>query len=533
MLFNLVEILIVTLMCCVGSIHYVHVLQMGRYQLPAYRQWMSRNRDRLLKENVLLAFVAALMSLYLPVFLSMFIKVEDIRQAVSGWLALLLFAGAAGFIAWRDYNLPTKKPFVMTHRVRRFTAVLAVLCLLAASILRAVTIPPYFLFAAMPYMVELTALIINPYEAKVNAGFFKSARQRIRKHPHLITIGITGSFGKTNVKFMLRDMLAKRYKVLATPASFNTAMGISRVVNDDLTDDHEIFIAEMGATHVGDIKELVDLVRPKYGILTSIGNRHLDTFGSLENIASTKYELIQGLPKEGGFAVFGSGDDYIDRLYAMCKKDKCRVSLDPRADADVHAEGIAYSEQGTRFTLVFSDGARIECATPLLGSYNVKNLLLAAALARRLDVSPEQIADAAAHLKPIEHRLQLTVEDLNVIDDTLNEDPDGAFEALRVLAQMPGRRIVVTPGMGDLGQQEADINYALGTVMADCADTVILVGAQNSQRGLRRGLLQSRFPRSALHTVDDMDDASDLLEELSDTGDTVLFESHVPDYVEG
>ena len=532
MLFNLVEILIVTLMCCVGSVHYVHVLQMGRYQLPAYRNWMSRNRERLLKENVLLAFIAALLSLYLPVFLSMFIKIENVRRAVAGWLALLLFAGAAGLIAWRDYNLPAKKPFVMTHRVRRFTAVMAVLCLLAAAILRAVTIPPYFLFAAMPYMVQLTALIINPYEAKVNAGFFKSAKQKIRKHPHLITIGITGSFGKTNVKFMLRDMLSKKYNVLATPASFNTAMGISRVVNDDLTDEHEIFIAEMGATHVGDIKELVELVRPKYGILTSVGKRHLDTFGSLENIASTKYELIQGLPKEDGFAVFGSGDDYIDRLYAMCKKDKCRVSLDPRESADVRAEGIAYSDRGTAFTLIFGEDERVRCQTPLLGSFNVKNILLAAALAKKLEVPTELIAEAISELKPIEHRLQLTAEELNVIDDTLNEDPDGAFEALRVLAQMPGQRIVVTPGMGELGQQETDINYALGTVMADCADTVILVGSANSQRGLRRGLLQSGFSRGMLHSVEDMDDASELLEEISEAGDTVLFESHVPDYEE-
>ena len=532
MFFNVVEILIVTLMCCVGSVHYVHVLQMSRYQLPAYRQWMSKNRDRLLKENVLLAFVAALVSLYLPILLSMFINVETVRTAVANWLALLLFSGAAGCIAWRDYNLPTRKPFVMTHRARRFTAVLAVLCLLAAAILRAVTIPSYFLFAAMPYMVLLTAMIINPYEAKVNAGFFKSARQKIRQHPHLITIGITGSFGKTNVKFMLRDMLSKKYKVLATPASFNTAMGISRVVNDDLTDEHEVFIAEMGATHVGDIKELVDLVRPKYGILTSIGNRHLDTFGSLENIASTKYELIQGLPKEGGCAVFGSGDDYIDRLYMMCKKEKRRVSLNAKEPADLYAEGIAYSENGTSFTMVLSDGSRLPCRTPLLGRYNVKNILLATAMAMKLEVPTEQIVEVIAALKPIEHRLQLTVEDLNVIDDTLNEDPDGAFEALRVLAQMPGKRIVVTPGMGDLGNQETDINYALGTVMADSADTVILVGSRNSQRGLRRGLLQSGFSRSRLHAVEDMDDASELLEEISEDGDTVLFESHVPEFEE-
>ena len=142
------------------------------------------------------------------------------------------------------------------------------------------------------------------------------------------------------------------------------------------------------------------------------------------------------------------------------------------------------------------------------------------------------IVEAVKELEPIEHRLQLTVDDLNVIDDTLNEDPDGAFEALRVLEQMPGRRIVVTPGMNGLGNRETEVNYALGTVMADCADTVILVGALNSQRGMRRGLVQSGFSRSNLHAVDDMDDASELLEEIADHGDTVLFESRVPEFEE-
>ena len=529
MFFNIVEIVIVTLMSCVASVRYVHALQMGRYQLTTYRLWLSRNRDRVLRENVLLAFAAAIVSLYLPVLLSMFVTGEAVRRTLSNVLAILLFVGVTGYIAWRDYTAPSKKPFVITHRVRRFTAVLAALNLLAASILRALTIPPYFLFAAVPYMVELSALIINPYEARLNAGFFRSAKQKIRRHPHLTTIGITGSFGKTSVKFMLRDMLAKKFNVLATPASFNTAMGISRVINDDLTDEHEVFIAEMGATHVGDIKELVELVKPKYGILTSIGSRHLDTFGSLENIASTKYELIQGLPRDGGFAVFGSGDDYIDRLYAMCRHDKCRVSLDPRSDAYVRATGISYSEKGTSFTLIRGDEA-IPCRTPLLGAFHVKNLLLAAALALRMGLSLQEIADAAKDFKPIEHRLQLTVEDLVVIDDTLNEEPDAAFEALRVLSQMPGQRIAVTPGLTELGAQESEVNYALGTVLADCADAVILVGGENSQRALRRGLLQSGFPRSRLHAVDEMDDASELLEEISEKGDTVLFESNVAEY---
>ena len=531
MLFTILEVLIVTLGCCAASVQYVHALQMGRYQLPAYRHWLARNRDHVLKENVPWAFAAAILRAYLPVLLSMFMAGEAFRRTLSNWLVLVLFTGFMGFFTWRDYTRPSKKPFVVTQRVRRLLTVLFLLCLAVATLLVLVSIPVYFLFAGMPFLVLLSAMIINPYEARLNAGFFKSAKKKIREHKQLITIGITGSYGKTNVKFILRDLLGMKYNVLATPASFNTAMGISRVVNEQLKPEHEVFIAEMGATHVGDIKELVDLVRPKYGILTSIGPRHMDTFGSLENIASTKFELIQGLPRDG-LAVFGVGDDYIKRLFALCKHEKCRVGFDGDDGAFLRAEGLGFSDKGSSFTMRCADGGTIFCRTRLLGTYNVKNILLAAALALKLGLTLEQVAEGVRKLNPIEHRMQLIPGELTVIDDSLNEDADSAFEAMRVLAQMPGRRIVVTPGLGEQGGQEADVNFALGTVMADCADAVILVGRRAFSRSIIRGMLKSNFSRSNLHTAEDMEDATEILHEISDAGDTVLFESRIPEYEE-
>lgn len=529
MFFSIVEIVIVALACCAASVHYVHLLQMERYQLPAYRQRLGRCRDRILKENVLWSFVAAILSLYLPVLLAMFMTGEGARRALAGWVVLLLFAGLMAWIAWRDYSRPSRRPFAVTHRMRRLLSVLFALCLAAAILMEVVHIPVYFLFAVMPYLVLLAAMIINPYETRLNASFFRSARKKILARKDLITIGITGSYGKTNVKFILKELLSAKYNVLMTPASFNTAMGISRVINDDLKDEHQVFIAEMGATHVGDIRELVDLVRPKYGILTSIGPRHLDTFGSQENIAGTKYELIQGLPADG-FAVFGSGDDYINRLYAMCKLDKCRVAIGEDDGAYMRAQSLTFSARGTGFAMLCSDGDGAQCRTKLLGSYNVKNILLAAALARKLGLTIDEIAEGVRRLQPIEHRMQLIPGELNVIDDSLNDDADSAFEAMRVIAQMPGRRIVVTPGLGDQGAKDADVNFALGTVMADCADAVILVGRRAFSRSIIRGMVQSGFSRTNLHTADDMDDATEILREISDAGDTVLFESRIPDY---
>lgn len=534
MFFTIVEILVVTVGCCAASVHYLHALQMGHYQLPAYRQWLLKNRDRVFRDNVLWAFAAVLLRMYLPMVLSMFIKQEELRKTLSGWLVLAAFTALMGWVTWRDYTRPSKRPFAVTRRIRRLLTVLFLLCLALTALMSTmhpISVSPYFLYALMPFMVLLSAMIINPYEIRLNAGFFKSAKKKIREQKSLITIGITGSYGKTNVKFMLRDMLALKYKVLATPASFNTAMGISRVINDQLKPHHQVFIAEMGATHVGEIKELVELIRPRYGILTNIAPRHLDSFGSMENIASTKFELIQGLPR-AGFAVFGSGDDYIDRLYALCKHEKCRIGLEGDEGAFMRAGNVSFSARGTAFDMLCADGGAVRCRTRLLGIYNVKNILLAAAMARRLGLEMEQIASAVASLSPIEHRMQLIDGDITVIDDTYNEEPDSAFEALRVIAQMPGRRIVVTPGLGEQGGQEADVNYALGTVMADSADAVILVGRRAFSRSIVRGLMQSGFSKSNLHTADDMEDATEVLQEISDAGDTVLFESRIPDYEE-
>lgn len=530
MLFSIVEIVAVALLCCGASVHCVHILQMNRYQIPSYRNWRRKNREYILMENVLWAFVCGVLKLLMPVLISMFVRGEETRRIIANWLTLIIFAGIAIWIAIRDYRMPSRKPFVYTQRVRRLSVILLLECILASAVLELVSIPPYFLFAGMPFLIEASAMIIEPYETKLNAGFFQSAKQKIRQRRDLITIGITGSFGKTNVKFILKEILSARYNVLATPASFNTAMGISRVINDQLKDEHQVFIAEMGATYVGDIRKLVDLVNPKYGILTSIGPRHLDSFGSLANIAGTKYELIQGLPRDG-IAIFGSGDDYIDRLFAKCPNEKYRVGLDDDGAVYMTAKVVTYSPKGSSFFLECQNGERVKCRTRLLGKYNVKNILMAAVLAHKLGLTLEEIAEGIRRLQPIEHRMQLLEEaGYTVIDDSYNEDSDGAFEAVRVLAQMPGKRVVVTPGLTDLGGKEMDINFALGTVMADSADAVILAGQRPGLRGLIRGLIQSGFSRANIRSVEDMEIAEEVLQEILMEGDTVLYESRIPDY---
>ena len=192
----------------------------------------------------------------------------------------------------------------------------------------------------------------------------------------LIKIGITGSYGKTSTKFALRDILSVKYNVLATPSSFNTPMGVSSVINNQLKRSHQVFIAEMGARHVGDIKEMCRLVHPSYGVLTSVGPQHLDTFHTIERIKSTKYELMDAVPQDG--CCFFPDDGGICReLYDKTRKEKRLCSLKESGAADVWAEHITVSPAGSAFTLCTREES-IACETRLLGEHNIQNILLAA-----------------------------------------------------------------------------------------------------------------------------------------------------------
>ena len=520
---SVIEAVVVVITCIAASMHCVHVFQLGRYQLPVYRQWLSRNRERILRRNVVTGFAFAILRWYLPILLAMFMTMESARARAAGWITLIGYVAVTTVMTIRDLRAPVKKPLVLTMRAQRLTWVLTAMYAVLALILCLVRVPPYVMFAAVPWVCWLGGRIMHPVEEKINAGFYAEARAKLLARDDLIRIGITGSYGKTLTKFILKELLASRYEVLATPASFNTPMGISRVVNDQLEDKHQVFIAEMGAQHVGDIRHLTELVHPKYGVITSIGPQHLDTFGSIANIMETKYELIEGLPEDGA-AFFAMDNGYIDRLYARCQIEKYNAAVEQEGAYDMLARHMETGAKGTDFVLCARDGEEVRCHTLLLGRSNVQNIALAAAVARKLGLSMQEIAEGVGRLRPFERRLQLIQEARIAIDDTLNDNPGGAAEALSVLADFPGRRIIVTPGIPAPENKSDEVNFAFGTQMKGCVDLVVLVGEKRKVRPIIRGLAGTGIPRASVHVVADLDDAEDLLDELAEDGDTVLYE---------
>lgn len=527
MFYTVISTLLIAACCTAAGLGAMHMLQANRYRIPELRKQLRRFGSQTLVVDLLVAAVAAVLNWYMPMLLALVIRKEAFRQSFCAWLVLALFVLASVFLSISKLNIPQERPFGFTRRIFRLTMVVFVLNLGGTILLSVMRLSPFFMFAAADYVVLVGALIMRPLEDHINAGFYKSARAKLAARPDLIRIGVTGSFGKTDVKMMLKTILSEKYRVLATPPSFSTAMGVSRVVNEQLRDKHQVFIAEMGAQQKGEIKEIARLVAPQYGVLTCVGNAHLDSFGSLEAAAQTKFELIQSLP-EDGVAFFGSDGGFGDRLYKMCRKEKYRTAVGTEVSSCLYADRVETGVKGTRFELICIDGDRAWVHTSLLGSYHVRNIVLAAAVAKKLGLSMEQIATGISKLKPMPHQMQLIPGRINVIDNSLNRLPEAAAEALRVLKGFPGNRILVTAGLTGMDEDMDDKNFGFGIQIAECADFVILVDPENT-KPVMDGLMSRRYPKSNVRMVREIEDAAKLVRDIAAEGDTVLYEGIYPE----
>ena len=289
-------------------------------------------------------------------------------------------------------------------------------------------------------------------------------------------------------KNILRDILSGAYNTLETPRSVNTLNGLMIVINNTLSKFDEVFIAEMGAYAKGDIKDLANLVKPKYAIITRIGLAHLYTFGSEENILEGKMELVESLPRDG-VAVLNRDDP---KQVSYHIKNNCKVlwiGIDTEDEVDVKASNIKSTKQGITFDVKFKDDENTySFKTKLLGVHNVYNILSSLALANSFKIDKKKLVESVSRIKPIEHRLELKkIGNFYQIDDAFNSNPVGASNALDVLDSMPGVKIVVTPGMIELGDKQYEENKKFGKHIAKVADKVILVG-EKITKAIKDGL---------------------------------------------
>ncbi len=518
MLSKVILVLVLLLSMIVNIKHSLHMFQQNRYEFQRYSDWLILNKLKNYKFWII----------YISYFIIIIWSYILFEFVITLWI-LVIVSIIRLVLENREKYI---KPLVYTARVKRqiFTLIVVDFIIYFGIVSFDVELITLIFLGLSFYLnwftIYIMAAITAPIEKQFRNYYKRLAKKIINENIDLIKIGITGSFGKTSSKNVLQQILSEKFYSLMTPASYNTPMGITRTIRNDLSRLHNVFICEMGADHVGDIEELMNFINPQFGIVTSIGPQHLATFGSLENIISEKMKEIEMLPKNGvGF--LNMDNEYI-REYKVknnCKLVKVGIDFD---DVDYKVNNIIYSPQGSSFDIIYNNEL-FHFETVLLGKHNISNILIAVACGRELEVEWDVLIKAVREVKYIEHRLELkTFNGYRFIDNAFNSNPSGANMSLEVLNMMPNKRFVVTPGMIDLGVQQEELNKAFGENMIDKVDIVILVGKKQT-KPIFEGLLNSDFNMNNVYIVNNIFEGFEKVYQMAGNEDTILLENDLPD----
>lgn len=538
--------------------YYLHMLQLSSYQLPGYLKRLGESTSKIniqMFYYVLFAVLFPLISGRLNILGICFFNPLPVWHLISPAASFIIIAASIYSISiFSPKN--EKKKFVVTDRIKRLMITLflllfaftAVLSLFGRNFSGKI---PFFVFLtvmfALPYMTALANKINLPIEKNINDGFIRDAQRILKEHRYLKILGVTGSFGKTSVKYYVTSILSESFDVLMTPESYNTPMGIVRTIREKLKPSHEIFVCEMGARHVGDIKEITDIVHPDDGIVTAIGEQHLETFFSLENIINTKYELFDEISSNSKGLMFANGDN--ENIRANMRYDNV-ITYGLNAENDFRAKNLEVASSGTTFKIevsqklmerLFSDKniadekkrelENTSFKTSLVGAHNVQNISGAMAIAFVYGMSAVKIARGVKRIAAVPHRLELKKHgNVTILDDAYNSNPAGAKVALETLSLFKDRiKILVTPGMVELGDREKELNKSFGKQAADVCDYIILVGEKRTAP-IAEGISESGFSKDRLFVRDSFNLAAKLMYEIEPENEKViLLENDLPD----
>jgi len=382
----------------------------------------------------------------------------------------------------------------------------------------------------MPIITSATVLAFQPFTVLARNRLLGQAKERRKRFKNLKVIGITGSYGKTSTKELLARILGQKFQVLKTPEHQNSEVGISNVILRSLTDEHEIFVCEMGAYNKGGIKLLADIAKPSIGIVTGVNEQHLATFGSMENLLSAEggRELIDSLPKDG-VVVLNGNNRYCREFYEKIEKPKKILCYAFGAAApnvlslvpDIRAEDVRVGKERISFRV---DRVRYNAA--LYGGHNVENLLLAIAAAKEIGMNLEEIAKACETITPDLGALKVKkgIGGVTVIDSTYSANPDGVIADLEYLRLYEGKKVLVMPCLIELGKASKEVHRRIGEKIGEVCDLAIITTREHFD-DIKEGANQN-------DKILFLENPQEILEKIKSSmksGDAILLESRLPE----
>lgn len=451
---------------------------------------------------------------------AVFFAVSAVLTFVAG--AVWLYAHIAMSVLLAAFCLTEKKktPLRQTSRMYRLLFTQWLILLLTAFVFNPAA------FVILPFAALAAKQINEPVEICVRAGYVQKARSKLAAAKNLKIIAVTGSYGKTSVKNILCDILSVKYGVVKTPSSYNTLMGVVKTINETDFDGKDYFICEMGARREGDIEELCRLARPDITVITGIAPQHLETFGSIPNIIKTKFEAAR-FAKENAVVFVNADCPYLNappsygRKTFTCGADKTRDWNYTVTKSDAEGSEFVLRDKKSNFA----------CKTKLLGTHNVSNICLCAAVGLYSGLNEAQIRLAVENLDYSPHRLQLikAANGLNILDDSYNANVSGVRESMRVLKTFGGKKFVIASGIVEGGKHSAALNVTVGRLMADSCDFAFPVGV--NALFIKKGLEEEGFDADRIFVCDSTAAAVALLNGKAKSGDVVLFSNDLPDNI--
>lgn len=471
--------------------HILFILSLGFYLITAL-QWFSYKFER-----VFFHFTKPLWHIVYLVFPIFLYFLLNFFNEILFYIYFYLIHLPLLFL----WNKKLDKKLVFTPRVKRFFAILFLVSVFIDVLLyEKVMMLPLFL----PLMISF--LLSFSFEKYQSILFVKKACKKLSDMPNLIIVEITASYGKTSIKNFLYQILENEFRCHKTPRSVNTLMGLVKDINENLTADTQLYIAEAGARKNGDIAEITNFLKPNIIIVGEIGKQHIEYFKTVENIRKTKLEALNSPNLKAAFV-------HSSTLKEADKKIKIY---------DKNLSDISANLDYLKFKMEF-DKQIYEFKAPILGKFNASNLAACISVAKYLGMSVCDIEKKLLSLESVEHRLnKIEAGGKFIIDDSFNGNLEGMSQSYDLVSKYENRKVIVTPGIVEATKE---MNEELAKKINEIFDLIIVTGDLNAE------IFKNNIDENKILILKNKGELTKTLGEKTRAGDLILFSNDAPNFI--